>query len=167
MKKVLLAVVLLGLTRMVNANPYFRFLRIDDLGTYQPIGGSFVDPTGHSGPSDGGVMPLIYHSHQDGYLIIPGEDWALLSIGGASGPRGKEVVISPFLFNIMQSAQYLGLKALTYVLPAAWAQNVKTQLSAPVTSRVDLTSSVGPVWVYDPNSNKGYFRIFIGGALHF
>lgn len=166
MKKMIGCILALALSGPAFASPYFRVLRLDQISSYQPVGGSFVDPRGNDANMNGAMIPLVYHSHQDGYWLIPGEDWSLLNVGGAAGPRGNVAAIGP-MWNVLQSAEWLGLQAANYALPSSWLQNVKAQISQPQTSSVDLSAAIGPTFVYDPNGNKGYFRIFFGGSLHF
>ncbi len=64
------------------------------------------------------------------------------------------------LFNVLPWMQS-GAKA---IVPAKYSAIHKMLDSSPDQS---VTFSAGPVWQYRQASNKGYFRIFAGLALHF
>lgn len=170
MKKLFLALAFASLcAARLQATPYFHFLHIEDTSTYRANLGSYIDPTGKSSPEHGGEVATIYHSKADGYLFLKGEDWSLLSLGGVvNGQLQSKIAIGP-QFNVLPIMGYLGSYAIGLISPTGSFKNLRATLEPTLTapSGPDLSISVGPKFLYDPNGNKGYFRIFIGGVLNF
>lgn len=86
MKTIALALLSLALGVSASAAPYFRV--IGRPGYVRQVTSEFCYvpglPQGQTKQSCTSV-PLIEHSQRDGYLLIPGEDWSPLTIGGAFG----------------------------------------------------------------------------------
>lgn len=133
-----------------RATPYFSVLD----GAHKPTvyAGACADPVnvGHSEQCT--LVSLIWHNHKNGYLLIPNEDWSLLSVGYAGSGEGWKLALGPSV-NLLPILSWLGeaagVGALTLV------DNPK------------LNGSFGPMMEYDPIANKGYFRLYAGAAYSF
>lgn len=136
------------LPTLANANPYFRLI---DPAHPQPVFGAALDPKALWNTEAQSLIPAITHSPKDGCLLptIVCEDWTPIAVG-ASMNAGKITFAAAPLANV--------LPWMLYPLPDKWKQ------AAPSTS---VTFSAGPEWLYKQVTNKGYFRVFTGLALHF
>lgn len=158
MKKLLLWLGILGLPGVAMANPYFRPV---DIGHPQPVIGAMVDPFGIKNSEAASLLPLITHSPKDGCLL-PGvvcEDWTPLAVGASMNAGKITLNIAP-LANVLPWVQALALA----VTPEKWGGLISALSPAPGSV---VTFSAGPVWQYQQATNKGYFKVFTGLALHF
>jgi len=157
MKSLLLA--LLVLAPAAHATPYFRPI---DPAHPQPVAGALIAPAALGDSSGAALLPIFTHSPKDGCLLpsIVCEDWTPLAVG-ASLNAGKITFDVAPLANVLPWMQN-GLLAVT---PASWAWAQK--ILAPAAGGEPVTFSAGPVWEYKQLTNKGYFRVFTGLALHF
>lgn len=162
MKHWILAISLFCLADKAMATPYFR-TSITSLPVV--TGGQFVDPSGKTGSLSGGEISVIHHSHNDGYLLLPGEDWSLLSIGGMGNSNKALMAIGPN-FNVSEVLKSGSLAFLDLLTSQTQFVGLKNVLQ-PSGTGLDFNLSLGPTWVYDPIGNKGYFKFFLGGALSF
>lgn len=147
---------------------YFRPL---DLGHLQMVAGALLDPLG-SGANDAiGLAPLINHSPKDGCLFptIVCEDWSLLAVGVGGNLRSDPYLAAGPIINLMPVGKAILLRGLSAVTREGQAANVKDGLKPSLdSSGLDVSISGGPMWVLKPQENfKGYFRLFLGGALKF
>lgn len=152
----------------VHAAPYFRPL---DLSRIKPVAGALLDPIG-SAPNDAvGMLPLVTHSPDDGCLFpsIVCEDWSPLAVGLGGNLRSDPYVSVGPIINVAPVAKALILACLNVASSDSQLVNIKDSLRPVVGSDgFDVALSAGPAYVIKPQENfKGYFRIFIGGALKF
>lgn len=147
MKLLALVVLLAG---PATASPYFRLV---DPSHPEPVFGALVDPY-HTGQTEAAtLLPLITHSPADGCILpsIVCESWSPAAVGVAVNAGQFTFDYAP-VFNIMP---WMG-NAIEYFDPGAYSGQ-----TSPV------TISAGPVWEYQELTNKGYFKVFTGLALHF
>lgn len=139
------------------AAPYFRLI---DLAHPQPVGGALLDPTSLGNSEAAALLPLVTHSPQDGCLTpsIVCADWSPLAVGASMNAGQVTLNVAP-IANVLPWMQTLALK----VIPESWAG------TRAVFRKGDggVTFSAGPVWQYRQSTNKGYFKVFTGLALHF
>ena len=164
MKKILMSILLVP--SLSAANPYFRVLGHDSYGYHPSVSvGACADPVnvGHSQQCT--VVNVIGHSHSDGYVVIPGEDWSLLGAGyGASG-TGVNLVLGPSI-NLAPIPASAVLWLADRYAPNSDA-TAKLHALYAASSLQTIDSSFGPAWAYDPVANKGYFRLFCGASWKF
>lgn len=141
-----------------SASPYFRLI---DLNHPQPVLGALVAPEELGNTEATSLLPLITHSTKDGCFLpsLVCSDWSPLSIG-ASMNAGQLTFVAAPVGNVLPWIQRAALMAT----PSSW-QNVINVL-APSKDQ-SVTFSAGPAWMFKQSTNKGYFRIFTGLALHF
>ena len=147
-----------------NANPYFRELWQNPAHPIINIG-AFADVVnvGHSQQCT--MVNVIGHSHLDGFLLIPGEDWSLLAVGYSASGTGASLVAGPS-WNLAPIPGAAVVWAVDKALPNSdVAAKVHAAYAAAAQSKVDL--SFGPAWVYDPVAIHGFFRVFCGAAWKF
>ena len=151
---------LLVLASSAQASPYFRFI---DLGHPQPVIGALVDPMNYKKTSASSLLPIFTHSPNDGCLLpsIVCEDWTPLALGAAVNEGNFTFDVAP-LANVLPWMAAAGY-ALT---PASWS-GLRHIFAPAVQPALPVTFSAGPVWEYQERTNKGYFKIFTGLALHF
>lgn len=157
MKK-LLAVLML-VSSSVNASPYFRLI---DPSHPQPVVGALIDPSELGNTSAASLLPIFTHSTADGCLLpsIVCEDWTPLAVGASINAGNVTLDVAP-LANVLPWVQVAALS----LLPSSWA-GVRSVISGAGGSQA-VTFSAGPVWEYRESTNKGYFKVFTGLALHF
>lgn len=161
MKKMLTAALVLmpkiALASMLGLYPYFRPL---DIYHPQPIGGALVDVEDVQKSEGTILLPLLTHSPKDGCMLpsIVCEDWTPLAIG-ASVFAGKWTVTGGPVFNVLPIVQIAALA----VIPNSWA-GMRGIVGSSIPT---VTFSAGPNLEYKEITNKGYFKIFTGVALHF
>lgn len=148
---------------------YYRFLGYDVqnhiLLNFHPNVGAAVDPI-NPGETDGvTLVPLIMHSHADGYLFIPGEDYSPLAVGGGMNGGRLSLYVGP-MFNVIPAVSN-GLGFALDHLSDKYA-NLKSILSGVPASSKDAGVSLSPLFK-PPLSKKerGSFRIFTGAWLKF
>jgi hypothetical protein len=158
MKYWLLGIALICFATSANATPYFRLL---DISHPQPVLGALIDPSAPGNTEAASLIPILTHSPKDGCLLpsVVCEEWTPLALG-ASMNAGKITLDVAPLANVLPWFQ----KAAIAVTPAKW-QGLIGVLSPSQDKSV--TFSAGPVWQYRQLTNKGYFRVFTGLALHF
>lgn len=116
-------------------------------------------------------IPFIYHSFRDGYILIPNEDWSLLSAGGAWGPNTAPLLTLGSEANLAPAFKLAALSAINALSNPGSFANLKGLLSpAPDGSVPDVTISIGAKWGAYPN--KRFFKdsillISIGPAISF
>lgn len=170
MKKVLLVALVVLFTQSqafaLSLYPYFRPL---DPSHLQPVGGALLDVNDLKYSEATGLLPLVTHSTKDGCMLpsIVCEDWTPLAIGG-SAIAGQWTFIAAPLFNVIPMAQAVAYSLTPDSLPGL------QRVFAPGPVSIDtgrpaspVTFSGGPAWEYKSATNKGYFRVFTGLALHF
>ena len=158
--KTLLAVLML-VASGAYANPYFRGPWDWAKGTSRPSPsvGACIDLKG--GPSEQcTTVGVITHSPKDGYVLVPGEDWSLLSVGYAMTGYSKVNPIVSMTYNILPVFTWAGQAAgLNLTIPSISAKGI------------DLSGSVGPVLEWSdptgPGHGQGRFKIMASGAVHF
>lgn len=155
MKK--LVMLMMFMPTFAAASPYFRLL---DISHPQPVAGALLDVKDLNNTEGASLLPLITHSTKDGCILpsVVCEDWSPLAVGGSMIAGRLTLNVAP-LVNVLPWVQAVALA----VTPAKW-QGIVNVLK-PADSSV--TFSAGPVWQYRQDTNKGYFKIYTGLALHF
>lgn len=171
MNKIIVALsLLLGPLTPAKANPYFRV--IGGEGYVKQIYTELALPFNGGNPLSLTSIPLVEHNQADGYVLIPHEDWAPLTIGVALG-SAQQIVGSAAAGQKLRTALGLGpaanlspsLKAgilglLNATTSSGSLMNLKSMLMPnPSSSGVDVAINVGLKWVYDPFAcfgGKGY-----------
>jgi hypothetical protein len=145
---------------LAHAAPYFRPL---DIRHPQPVAGALIDPRNLGQSEVASLLPLLTHSPKDGCLMpsIVCEDWTPLAVG-ASINAGQVTFAAGPLANVLPWMQRAGLA----IVPERWTW-ARSVLDYGGDETDAVTFSAGPVWQYKQATNKGYFRIFTGLALHF
>lgn len=152
MKRLALAALLALSARASFATPYFREPGINGTLNLQTV--ASIDPTGKTAVETCDIVPLVYHSSSDGYLLIPGEDWVLVGAGGSfSIPGDPALDIGPS-FNVLSPIVVEAFKIANKPVP--------TTITA-----LGNSLEVGPAWEFHPTENKGYFKIQAGLAWKF
>lgn len=141
------------------ATPYFRLI---NPAHPQPVAGALLAPEALGQSAASALLPLLTHSPKDGCLLpsIVCEDWTPLAVGASINGGNITFDVAP-LANILPWMQRAG-QAL---VPSGWTAVREVVNYDPTGDAV--TFSAGPVWEYQQRTNKGYFRIFTGLALHF
>ena len=168
-RTLLLSLSLAFLVSSAQASPYFRLLGYD-VQKHAPVNfhpnlGAAVDPKAPGDTDVVTLVPLVMHSHADGYLILPGEDWSPLAVGGGDNGGRLSLYVGP-LFNLVPAAS-VGLDRLLSLLPDKYA-NLKSIVGPAAASSQDAGVSVSPL--FKPplsKSERGSFRIFTGAWLKF
>lgn len=115
-------------------------------------------------------VALIEHKHEDGYLLIPGEDWAPLTVGVALGGARPVWTIGPS-WNLTPSMKLGGLWILNTLASPQSYQNLRQNLSEPpVSNGGDLVIRMGlkeGVSVLQDGKVKGWFLLSVGPAYVF
>lgn len=158
MKTIIIALALLTSVPAFS-NPYFRLI---DPAHPAPVLGALVAPTDLGESEATSLLPLLTHSPKDGCLLpqIVCEDWTPAAVGASVNSGKITFAIAP-LFNILPWMQSAGQA----VIPTGWTT---ARSVVEYNSNGDLiTFSAGPAWEYKQLTNKGYFRVFTGLALHF
>lgn len=137
------------------------YLRLIDIAHPMPILGALLDPRDLNNSEAMSLLPLVTHSTRDGCLLpsVVCEDWAPV-VGGASMNAGKITVVAGSMLNVLPWMQS-GARAL---VPAKWTGLVNILTPDPKST---VTFSAGAVIEYRQITNKGYFKIPTGLALHF
>lgn len=160
MKRLLLGLVaLVGFCSIAHTGPYFRVV---DLSHPDPVLGALLAPEALGQSAAASLLPVFTHSPADGCLLpaILCEDWTPLAIGGSMAGGKATIDIAP-LANVLPWVQSVAL----LVIPDRWAGIRSVVAPTPALSQ-PVTFSAGPVWEYQQRTNKGYFRVFTGVALH-
>ena len=154
----LFAALLLAVASVARATPYFRPI---NPAHPQPVAGALIAPTALGESSGAALLPIFTHSPKDGCLLpsIVCEDWTPLAVG-ASLNAGKITFDVAPLANVLPWMQ----NGLLAVVPNSWS-GLRSMLAPGADGPV--TFSAGPVFEYQQRTNKGYFRLFSGLALHF
>lgn len=157
--KTLLAALLLAASMPAQAAPYFRLV---NLAHPDPVAGALVAPEDLKNSAAASLLPIFTHSPVDGCLLpsIVCEEWTPLAVGASMNSGRLTLDVAP-LANVLPWVQQ-GALAL---LPASWAGVRAVFTPTPPLSQ-PVTFSAGPVWEYQQATNKGYFRVFTGVALH-
>ena len=140
------------------ASPYFRPL---DFSHSQPVVGALMDPTDLGNTEMASLLPIFTHSPKDGCLMpsIVCEDWSPLAVGVAVNAGKVTFDVGP-IANVLPWMQAGALA----VLPDSWTAARQFFQAGPTGP---VTFSGGPVWEYSQRTDKGYFKVFSGVALHF
>ncbi len=149
MKKILFILACLCACGSAHASPYFRPL---DIAHPQPVLGALIAPDTLKTSEAASLLPLITHSPKDGCILpsIVCEDWTPLAVGASMTAGNITFDVAP----------------LANVVP--WIQSgIQTATGVHYIDNPAVTISAGPVWEYKQSTNKGYYRTFIGLALHF
>ena len=157
MKK-LIAIVLFALPTYSAAAPYFRPINVAKPVT---VAGALIAED--TKQSEGTLMiPLLTHSTRDGCLLpsIVCEDWSPIAIGPSVNAGEWSLAIAP-LFNVLPWMS-AGAKML---IPDKYT-SLRSMIT-PAAGEQQVTFSAGPTWLYKSSTNKGYYRTFVGLALHF
>ena len=167
MKKLIIALVCGLIASNAFASPYFRFIGQEN---FQINAGACLDPKNVLVESQAcSSIPLIYHAAKDGYVIIPNEDWALLSVGGGIAHGDVTLNIGPAM-NVTPVLKHFILNALILTTKQDQLVNLKTVFVPIPESKVDVTFSVSPQWSIHPMKRffkDSAFTVFVGPALHF
>ncbi len=160
LKKILVAIGLGILPPTVAmATPYFRPL---DVRHPQPVAGALLALEAPGESSAAALLPLLTHSPKDGCLLpdVVCEDWSPLAVGASMNAGRVTFDVAP-IANVLPWMAAAGRA----VIPSGWGglRSVVDYNPAGDT----LTFSAGPVWEYRQVTNKGYYRTFLGLALHF
>lgn len=149
MIKKLALLLLLGPSSSAQAAPYFRPL---DIHHPQVSAGACADPVNVGQSSQCTMVPIFTHSHNDGYLLIPGEDWTPLALGYSLSGASKSFALGPSANILPFMGELIG-----------WLP------TEPKNENVGF--AFGPTLVYDPfaanGKGKGYFRLFAGASWSF
>lgn len=156
------AVLVLAATGSTLAAPYFRTI-VTDPSKAQVSVGACADPVNVGHSTQCTVVATVYHSHTDGYLLIPGEDWTLLGVGYAVSGEGVSLILGPS-WNMTPAAAEVVVGTLSKIFPNKFAPNAADLFSSSVTN---LSLSFGPAFGYDALRNKGAFRLFAGASWKF
>lgn len=158
MKHWLMAAALICFGSSASANPYFRII---NPAHPQPVAGAMLDPKDLGNTEAASLIPLITHSTADGCLFptIVCEDWTPLAVGFSMNSGKLTLNVAP-LANVLP---WFAAGALL-VTPDSWSNVRKFFTPGPAGP---VTFSAGPVWQYKEETNKGYFKVFTGLALHF
>lgn len=158
MKQWLLAAALVCFSSSAQAGPYFRLI---DPSHPQPVAGALLDPRDLGNSEASSFLPIFTHSTADGcaFPSIVCSDWTPLAVGFSMNAGQLTLNVAP-LANVLPWVQSAAL-ALT---PSSWAS--VRQFFTPGAAG-PVTFSAGPVWQYKQETNKGYFKVFTGLALHF
>ena len=141
------------------ANPYLRGAWDWGNGSSlpSPVIGACIDPIKGTPDSQCTTVGLVTHSPDDGYLVVPGEDYSLFSAGykltGVSKIRpivGQSYNVLPFL---VWGGSEMGLPI---TIPSINAKGVS------------LTGSLSPLWQVPLSKQEhGYFLLQVAGTLKF
>lgn len=158
MKRLLLTLATLSLAGLARATPYFRIPLVNG-GNFVTIGGALLAPNNLSQSQVAGMVPLATHSPKDGCLLpqVVCEDWTPAAVGASMNAGEITFEIGP-IANVLPWMQTGALE----LIPNEWS-GIRNVLAPNPGSPV--TFSAGPVWQYQQQTNKGYFRIFTGLAL--
>ena len=139
------------------ALPYFRPFKPS---APTPVLGALIDPKSPGLTEATTLLPLITHSPRDGCLLpsLICEDWTPLTIGAGMNAGKIRFVVAP-LFNVLPWVVALADAAM----PPGWTASVGWLKDGGQ----KVTFSSGPAGEYQQETNKGYFRVFTGLALHF
>lgn len=154
----LLILVLVSMSVFSSASPYLRLI---DVRHPKPVIGAMLAPEKLKSSEAASLLPLLTHSPRDGCLFpsIICEDWSPIAVGGSMSSGRLSFEAGP-LFNVLPWMQ----TAASAATPQSWTA-VRSILASNPDSSVSF--SAGPLWAYKSETNKGYFRIFTGLALHF
>jgi hypothetical protein len=157
-----LALALLFVATSAQAGPYFRVI---DPAHPKIAAGACADPVNVGNSSQCSLVSVVSHSHNDGFLLFPGEDWSLLGIGYALSGEQKALIGGP---SVNLSA--VPLDATTWAMQKLYPGSAATlmlETAQKAAALSPLNVSFGPMWMYDPVANHGYFRLFCGAAWQF
>lgn len=158
-----------GVPAMASARPYFRV--IGGQGYQRQILSELCfSPSASVGTSCNSI-PVITHSYRDGYLVIPNEDWALLTVGGAFGQGDPFLAFGP-AWNVAPALKAVLLVGLDKVTGPNSFLNLKELLSPPLVGNApDLTINLGVKLGVKPINGyrdlKGELLLSIGPKLEF
>lgn len=115
-------------------------------------------------------VPIVTHSEKDGFLLIPGESWAPLTIGGAFGSTRPLLTFGPAA-NLTPTMKMFLLSMLNRSAPDSFA-NLKSLLAPnPVSKGPDVTMNLGAKWGVFPLEHaamrNSIFILSAGPALLF
>ncbi len=153
----MIAALLIALAVRAQAEPYFRPL---DVRHPQPVAGALLAPEALGETSAAALLPIITHSPKDGCLLpsVVCEDWTPLAIGVSMNAGNATFDVAP-LANVLPWMA----AAAEAAMPPGWTSSLGWLNDGGQA----ITFSAGPVWEYRQITNRGYFRIFTGLALHF
>lgn len=156
MKKILTMCLLLP--SLAGATPYFRLL---DVSHPQPVVGALLAPEDLKHSAAASLLPLVTHSPKDGCIFptIVCEDWTPLAVGASMASGQVTFDVAP-LANVLPWMQ----RGANLLVPSSWTA---TRAVLAATPESPVSFSAGPVWEWKQATNKGYFRVFTGLALHF
>jgi len=163
----LLAVLML-MSATVRAGPYFRVLgrpgsprQVLEEACFLPAGGLEATMACTS-------VPLVTHSARDGYLLVPGEDWALVTAGWAVRPGGNPILMlgsGANLSPVIKGGLLYGIEAMSK--PESFT-SFKRLLAPPDGEAPDITINAGVKWGLDLTGKaRGVFMLSVGPAFSF
>ena len=145
MTNVILSVLLLLVASAAQAGPYFRYLGGPGYQRQVLSEACFVPAGGIGATTSCTSVPIVTHSYKDGYKIIPNEDWAPITVGGAFGSTHPLLTIGPAA-NLTPTMKMLALKGLNAAAPNSF-DNLKSLLAPPPQSNgPDVTMNIGTKW---------------------
>jgi hypothetical protein len=157
MKHWMLAAALICFGSSANASPYFRLL---DVSHPQPVLGALLDPRDLGNSEAASLLPILTHSPADGCLLprLVCEDWTPLAVGASMNAGKVTLDLAPLANVLPWVSSFVG------ALPGD--RGAVQEILAPK-NQPPVTFSAGPVFQYRQATNKGYFKLFTGLALHF
>lgn len=166
MKNFLALFLVVCLSGLASAGPYFRFV---DPAHPQPVVGAFYSPSDGSAET-GSLLPIITHSPKDGCSIpsIVCEDWSPLALGFNKSGSAYVIDVAGGL-DLVPLIQKFGTGLLDLVSGPAFAPGLRAILTPTVPGQeVDVRLSIWPSYRQGLSFKKaGVFRIFIGPQIFF
>lgn len=166
--KGLIALLLASWCSVAKAEPYFRTVWIN--ASPKPGIGSLLEVKDLKKTDGALALPIITHSHKDGYVLIPGEDWSLLTVG-IGGTQGNISLAAGPAYNVLPVMQIGALGIMDYLNPTGDGFKPLRAFLSPASGAANQVSiSAGPQFVFKPwdgPHGHGYLRIWTGAAYQF
>lgn len=168
--KQILALSLMLTASHVHASQYFRY--VGGPGYQKQIlnEACFNPRLGARATTNCTSVPVVTHSWRDGFVVLPNEDWALLTVGGAFGHGPALLTLGPAA-NLTPALKSSLLSGLNLVAPDSF-DNLKSLLQpAPLSKGPDVTINIGAKWGIFPTTNAAirtsFLLLSVGPALSF
>ena len=153
----------------VQAEPYFRVVGREGYAR-RVLQEACFQPTSSIGATRACTsIPLVEHRAQDGYLLVPGEDWSPFMLGWAGAPGASPILLLGTGANLAPAVKAGLLWGLNTVTAAGSFTNLKALLAPPASSAgPDITINGGLKWGLDLSGKpKGVLMFSIGPAFSF